>query len=393
MDSNYHIFKKSVKSKGKTVHKWYYYWNDPVTGVMHQKVCKGCKTQAEAYAFVSSLPSLFSEEKITIKKIAENMYIPGSEHIERSLKLGKTWASSTIKDKRSSLEIIIEQFGDLELKDLTIPMVINYLSDDPHSGSWKNNFLTVVGEIYAEAPFHGVPYIPTPTFPKFKRNTKKKDIFTTEELNVLFDENLWMNFSSAKYKNFPQFDEGHRTMYLMFLCCIKCGLRIGEGIGIRVNQFLFDEKILVVDGYYKHEEKIRTVYNKCGSEENKKLRVAPLPNDLAVIMKKYIAEKNLGPDDYVFQRYDKPIRKWLAEEWFKKILAKSGINTKNRILTPHSLRYTYITRMRRDVSGETIQKIAGHTSMAMTDYYTRSEIPEMMAAIKPAEAAANKLFE
>ena len=51
MDSNYHIFKKSVKSKGKTVHKWYCYWNDPVTGVMHQKVCKGCKTQAEAYAF------------------------------------------------------------------------------------------------------------------------------------------------------------------------------------------------------------------------------------------------------------------------------------------------------------------------------------------------------
>ena len=71
MDSNYHIFKKSVKSKGKTVHKWYCYWNDPVTGVMHQKVCKGCKTQAEAYAFVSALPPIFVEEKITIAKIAE----------------------------------------------------------------------------------------------------------------------------------------------------------------------------------------------------------------------------------------------------------------------------------------------------------------------------------
>ncbi len=35
MDSNYHIFKKSTKSKGKTVHKWYCYWNDPVTGVIH----------------------------------------------------------------------------------------------------------------------------------------------------------------------------------------------------------------------------------------------------------------------------------------------------------------------------------------------------------------------
>ena len=78
MDSNYHIFKKSVQSKGKTVHKWYCYWNDPVTGVMHQKVCKGCKTQAEAYAFVSALPPLFVEEKVTIGKIGKWMYIPGS---------------------------------------------------------------------------------------------------------------------------------------------------------------------------------------------------------------------------------------------------------------------------------------------------------------------------
>ena len=77
MDSNYHIFKKSVQSKGKTVHKWYYYWNDPVTGVMRQKVCKGCKTQAEAYTFVSALPPLFVEEKITISSIGKWMYIPG----------------------------------------------------------------------------------------------------------------------------------------------------------------------------------------------------------------------------------------------------------------------------------------------------------------------------
>ena len=63
--------KKSVKSKGKTVPKWYCYWNDPVTGVLHQKVCKGCKTQAEAYAFVSALPPIFVEGKITIAKIAE----------------------------------------------------------------------------------------------------------------------------------------------------------------------------------------------------------------------------------------------------------------------------------------------------------------------------------
>ena len=84
-------------------------------------------------------------------------------------------------------------------------------------------------------------------------------------------------------------------------------------------------------------------------------------------------------------RYGKPIRKWLAEEWFRRILGMSGINAENRILTPHSLRYTYITRMRREV--------AGHNSLAMTDHYTRAAIPEMVEAVKPAMEAANRLFE
>lgn len=393
MDSNYHIFKKSVQSKGKTVHKWYYYWNDPVTGVMRQKVCKGCKTQAEAYTFVSALPPLFVEEKITISSIGKWMYIPGSSHLERMEKLGKQYTLETLKCKRGLLDIFLAKFGDLELKDLTIPMVIDFLTEDPHSGSWKNNFLTVVGEVYAEAPFMGLPYIPAPQFPKFRRNSIKKDVFTTDELNILFDESLWMNLSSTKYANHPQFDEGHKAIYLMFLCCIKCGLRIGEAIGARVNQFLFDQGMFVVDGFYRHNQLLRTNYNKCGSEEDKKIRVAPLPEDFSLIIQKYIAENNLSGDDFVFQRYNKPIRKWLAEEWFRRAVASSGIKTKNRVLTPHSLRYTYITRMRRDVAGETVQKIAGHTSLAMTDHYTRAAIPEMVEAVKPAAAAANKLFE
>ena len=393
MDSNYHIFKKSVQSKGKTVHKWYYYWNDPLTGVMRQKVCKGCKTQAEAYAFVSALPPLFVEEKVTIGKIGKWMYIPGSTHLERMEKLGKQYTLETLKCKRGLLDIFLAKFGDMELKDLTVPMVIDFLTEDPHSGSWKNNFLTVVGEVYAEAPFMGLPYIPTPQFPKFRRNSIKKDVFTTDELNILFDESLWINLSSTKYANHPQFDEGHKAIYLMFLCCIKCGLRIGEAIGARVNQFLFDQGMFVVDGFYRHNQLLRTNYNKCGSEEDKKIRVAPLPEDFSLIIQKYIAENHLSGDDFVFQRYNKPIRKWLAEEWFRRAVASSGIKTKNRVLTPHSLRYTYITRMRRDVAGETVQKIAGHTSLAMTDHYTRAAIPEMVEAVKPAVEAANKLFE
>jgi len=278
MDSNYHIFKKPVKSKNKTIHRWYYYFIEPVTGKKVQKVCRCCKTQAEAYAFVSSLPPVFVEEKTTIAKIAEWMYIPGSPHLERQKKLGKVFTPETLKIKRFAL-------------------------------------------------------------------------------NTLFDKKLWIDYSNRRYSKHPQFDEGHKAIYLLFLCCVKCGLRIGEGIGTRVNQFLFDEMVFVVDGFWRSNQLVRTTFNKCGSDDDKKIRVAPLPDDFAEMMKKYIQDNNLGPYDYVFQRYGKPIRKWLAEEWFRNILPASGINVGNLILTPHSLRYTYITRMRREVAGETVQKI------------------------------------
>ena len=43
--------------------------------------------------------------------------------------------------------------------------------------------------------------------------------------------------------------------------------------------------------------------------------------------------------------------------------------------------------------GKTVQKIAGYTSLTMTDHYTRAAIPEMVEAVKPAVRAANRLFE
>ena len=65
---DYHIFKKSTKSKNKTIHRWYYYFIDVISGKKIQRVCKGCKTQAEAYAFVSSLPSLYESTKSQLQK-------------------------------------------------------------------------------------------------------------------------------------------------------------------------------------------------------------------------------------------------------------------------------------------------------------------------------------
>ena len=390
---DYHVFRKPKKLKNKTVHRWYYYFYDPFTGRKVQKACRGCKNQAEAFAFISALPPLFAEEKVTIATIAENMFIPESDHVRRLNKLGKSLDIKTLREKRHKLDIFVQQFGELELKELTVPMVIQFLIDDTHGGSWKNNFLTVVGNVYDEAPYFGINNLVKPSFPKFKRHTVKKDIFTTEELNILFNEALWQRLNQKMYEKQPRYDDGYIALYLMFLCAISFGLRLGEAIGIRAKQFLFDYGMFVVDGFYRYEEHERTNFNKKGSADDQKLRVVPIPDNIAPILKNYILESGTQPDDFVFLRYGHPIRKHLAEKWFERALVEAGIDTEGRKLTPHSLRYTYITRMRREVAGETVRKIAGHNSMAMTDYYTRGAIPELVEAVRPAAGAANRLFE
>lgn len=390
---DYHVFKKPRTIKNKVVHRWYYYFVDPFTGKEIQKACRGCKTQAEAYAYVSSLPPLFIERKTTIRDITKYMFVPGGDHVIRLQNLGKQLDMKTITGKRFLLNLFVEQFGDLELRELTVPMVVNWLISVDRSGSWKNNMLTVIANVYDEAPFHDV-IIQKPAFPKFARKTKKADIFTTDELNKLFDRDVWARVEQKMFANQAiKPDEDCTAIYLMFLCSASCGLRLGEAIGLRAGQFLFSEGMLVVDGFIKDFERIRTSYNKKGSEDDTKLRVVPIPDVLCTLMQEYIREKGLSDTDIIFSRYGIPIRKGLARKWFLRAVEEAGIVKGTRKLTPHSLRFTYVTRMRRNESGEIVQKIAGHSSIEMTDYYTRVSIPEMCKSLQPARAAANKLFD
>lgn len=109
---DYYIFKKPTKSGNKIVHRWYSYYQDPVTGKKIQKVCKGCKNQAQVFEFISSLPSLYQcNEPVVISQIARFMYVPGSDHVTRLEKLGKKLDIKTLKEKRFKLKLFVKEFG------------------------------------------------------------------------------------------------------------------------------------------------------------------------------------------------------------------------------------------------------------------------------------------
>ena len=71
----------------------------------------------------------------------------------------------------------------------------------------------------------------------------------------------------------------------------------------------------------------------------------------------------------------------------------AGIDLDGRKLTPHSLRYTYVTKMRRTLPVDTVRKLVGHTAEKMTEYYTRASIEDGLAGIKDTKTAVENLFD
>ena len=131
---------------------------------------------------------------------------------------------------------------------------------------------------------------------------------------------------------------------------------------------------------------------KKGSEDDPKWRVVILP-DVAINHLRWYFQGNYYPDDFIFTKEGKPYRNEYLEACFKRALKKAGIDSEQKRLIPHSLRYTYVTRMRRYAPIELVQKLAGHTSEGMTEYYTRFSLEDSALAVAPALEAANKLLD
>lgn len=351
---------------------WAYWYVEEGTRKKRQRVCKGCKTRDEAELYVSEIRKRHSQP--LVRHITRDMYVEGKPHLTRLQQMGKKLSQSTINGNRRFLDLIEKQFGDMELSQLTVPVITNYLITLNRSGSWKNSYLEVLNQVFEEAPWIVGLNIPKPGYPRFIRNSKKGDVFLTEELKMLFDR-AWSD-PDAK---------------MLFFTIASCGLRLGEARALQARQLLPQQRCLVIDGFCL-EDGTRTTYNKKGSVDDSHLRVVVVPDDTLIKLMDYMQKHHRRGYDFIFQRNDKPLRREYLDALFKRQVLASGILVKDRKLTPHSLRFTYITRMRRNLSGDVVQKLAGHSSIEMTDYYTRASLPELMAGVQEALPAANRLF-
>jgi integrase len=313
---------------------------------------------------------------ILVKTVAEKMYFPESDHMKRRIRSGKPLDAHSMKEGRTAMRTIIMLWEDKPIASLKVEEIVQYLSDCNRSGSYKSNFISRVKEVYREASRYGGDIL-TPSFPVFKRNTRRTDTFTDWELEQYFNPDIYED----------------SEMYLFYLCCLTAGLRLGEARGLCPKQILFDRKALMVDGFVK-KNGVRTAYSKKKPGEYLKLRIVPLPGLTLRLLKEHIERKRLKDNDLCFTSKKDPFRP-IAEryiyDYIARIMKRADIQTGDRKLTVNSFRHTYAASIRRELPAWNVMKLAGRKYIGMMEFYKKRNSDETLARLAAVETAAQKL--
>jgi integrase len=218
----------------------------------------------------------------------------------------------------------------------------------------------------------------TEPLPSFKKNTRKADIFTIEELRSYFNPDIY----------------GDPDLYLFYLCCLTAGLRPGEGRGLRPRQILFDKEALVVDGFIK-KNGARTTYNTEAAGECWKHRIIPLPDLTLRLLKEHIERNRFNDDDFFFtdkKNPSRPVTEFYIRNYMAQIIKKAGIPQQGRRLVLDSFRLTYAAHLWRVVPAGAVMQLVGRKTFGMMEQYNRRDIDGSLAEFIGAELAVGKLF-
>jgi integrase len=227
-----------------------------------------------------------------------------------------------------------------------------------------------------------------PEFEPFKRNGKRQDTLSSEELTKLFpyDEQelieIWKRPDDMR-KEQPKIALMFGTL---FCVTVSAGLRSGEIRALHKDQISIANSGLVIDRAVDDLGQIGLL--KKATEEDPRSRAVIIPEITLKMLERWLDRAPETPDfpGLVFSYREKPVANYYILDRFRYGLQNAGIDYETRRLTVHCLRYTYNTRMRTLLSEQVLREFVGHRSVAMTDHYDRPILLERLAAyqgVKP----------
>lgn len=354
------LFPRHLHS-GRTV--WYYQTYDE-NGRRTTAKSTGQTTKTKAKWFCSDLlkkNELIPDKsrEVTFAKLAENFFVWGEcEYLKYRMTRRKLTQGYAKNARRIVINDLLPAFKHKRLKDFNrkeVEVWIQSLKEKDLKNASINLKITILTTMLNEAVRREIiTHSPIANIPRLKdSDAGVRGILKADEARKLFDENqrqeLW----------------GHPVYYLINIIAACTGMRKGEILGLRPCD--------IQDGYIKVDHQYKQGYGITDTKTHDSRNI-PLPSFIIDDLKVLGADKESDSFLFCIDRPDKPINQETVNKKLYAALEKIGISREEqqkRNICFHSWRHFFNTTMRsNNISDGKVQKLTGHTSMAMTERYT-----------------------
>jgi integrase len=332
---------------------------------------------------------------ITIEDFARDMFTDGAAHLTRWAAKGHTLKSNTVTQHRHHLvDYLIPKFGQCTLGEIRPAAVEDFLLDQKLANSTRNSIMYTLKLVMKEARREGIIYV-VPGREPFKRNSKRQDILSNEELTALFptDEQelikVWRRSDDMRKEK----DEIALMFGTLFCVAVSAGLRSGEVRALHQEQVSIPYSGLAIDRAFDEQGELGLL--KKASEEDDRRRAVLIPEITIKILVRWLDRVRECPGfpGLIFSYREKPVSNYYILDRLKYGFSRMGIDYEKRRLTTHCLRYTYNTRMRALLSAQTLREFMGHKSEAMTDLYDNPILLERLAAFQKEKPSVEQFWD
>lgn len=293
--------------------------------------------------------------------------------IKRQHAKGRPFSEFHTKTRRGHLvKYIIPQFGKRRLDEITLPMVENWLVELPLANQTKNHMLYTLKTLFREAEAQKmIRADPLEKAEPMGHDSKARDVFTMDELRVLFPKNR---------KKLIEIWKSQRWSTL-FMVLATTGIRQGEARALAWRHLL--------PGGWLHIERAVKRNGDIGVTKTGAVRIVALPERTQKELARWRSVSPFtGADQFIFfgADPDKPLGVASVTHFLPGALKRAECKAAERNLPVHSFRHTYNTVMRHVLPEETLRKFTGHKTPGMTDLYDHPRLEDQIGQLESARA-------
>jgi integrase len=344
----------------------------------------GTNDEAEAEKLATELytAKTLGVEQVLFGKYAKGFFTEKCAYLLGRQDEGYAMPKKTIAQHRAHLiNYLLPHFGSMLVRDIRPKHFDAWRREIPLSAATRNHIRNTMRIVMGQAVYDGlIQANPIAlTRPLSKKTYKRRDVFTDEELVLLFPED-----EAEMRRIWGRFDWS-----LFFLLLATTGIRTGEIRGLTWDRVLLDQGVAVIDRAIKCDGELG-----CTKTGNFKLTFLPeRAGDMLSRWKEQSARNH--DDDYVFPGIasGRPLSKETVIERFHAALLRAGINLDgSRNLVPHSFRHSFVTKISRILPPDVVNMLSGHSTDQMRVRYTHSTVDDLLVRLGPYKDALLKLM-